>query len=87
MCETQAIGRVRRYGQQKTVHVYRFLVDNSMDTRIYDRRCVEQKKLHQWDFAIQNGIDVNMILKEISTLSAHAKVLVDQTSGHINFLF
>ena len=47
MCETQAIGRVRRYGQQKTVNVYRFLVDNSMDTRIYDRRCVEQKKLHQ----------------------------------------
>jgi len=45
MCETQAIGRVRRYGQQKTVSVYRFLVDNSIDLQIYDRRCTEQAKL------------------------------------------
>jgi len=46
MCETQAIGRVRRYGQQKTVTVYRFLVDNTIDLKIYDRRCTEQAALH-----------------------------------------
>jgi SNF2 family DNA or RNA helicase len=44
MCETQAIGRVRRYGQQKTVHLYRFLVDDSIDIKIYERRCDEQAK-------------------------------------------
>jgi len=36
--ETQAIGRIRRYGQKKTVHVHRFLVDDTIDTEIYDRR-------------------------------------------------
>jgi SNF2 family DNA or RNA helicase len=45
MCETQAIGRVRRYGQRKTVFVYRFLVENSIDLQIYDCRCAEQAKL------------------------------------------
>ena len=44
MCETQAIGRVRRYGQRKIVHLYRFLVDDSIDIKIYKRRCDEQGK-------------------------------------------
>jgi SNF2 family DNA or RNA helicase len=44
MCETQAIGRVRRYGQRKIVHLYRFLVDDSIDIKIYKRRCDEQAK-------------------------------------------
>jgi hypothetical protein len=42
MCETQAIGRVRRYGQKKKVHLYRFLVEHSVDTKIYEQRCTEQ---------------------------------------------
>lgn len=33
--ETQAIGRVRRYGQKKTVHVWRYLVKDSVDTEIF----------------------------------------------------
>lgn len=37
-CETQAIGRVRRYGQNKHVHVWRFLSTNSIDTQIYQDR-------------------------------------------------
>lgn len=36
--ETQAIGRVRRYGQLKTVYVWRFLVKDSIDTDIYGQR-------------------------------------------------
>jgi len=36
--ETQAIGRVRRYGQLKTVFVWRFLVKDSIDTAIYEKR-------------------------------------------------
>jgi site-specific DNA-cytosine methylase len=42
MCETQAIGRVRRYGQKKNVRLYRFLVQHSVDTKIYEHRCSEQ---------------------------------------------
>ena len=36
--ETQAIGRIRRYGQRKVVHVHRFLVEDSIDTKIYSQR-------------------------------------------------
>ena len=32
-CRTQAIGRVRRYGQLKTVRVYDFLAEDTIDTR------------------------------------------------------
>ena len=35
--ETQAIGRVRRYGQLKTVYVSRFLVCDSIDTEIFQQ--------------------------------------------------
>jgi SNF2 family DNA or RNA helicase len=40
--ETQAVGRIRRFGQSKTVHVWRFLVTNSIDTEIYDDRAGTQ---------------------------------------------
>ena len=36
--ETQAIGRVRRYGQTKTVHIYRFFSMNTIDVEIYEQR-------------------------------------------------
>ena len=32
-CRTQAIGRVRRYGQLKTVRVYDFLAEDTIDSR------------------------------------------------------
>ena len=37
-CETQAIGRVRRYGQTRTVHVWRFLSTGTIDIEIYEQR-------------------------------------------------
>ena len=37
-CETQAIGRVRRYGQRKPCTVWRFLVDETIDTEIARQR-------------------------------------------------
>jgi len=37
-CETQAIGRLRRYGQTKHVHVYRYLTKNTIDEEIYEQR-------------------------------------------------
>jgi hypothetical protein len=36
--ETQAIGRVRRYGQVRHVHIYRFLTMDSVDETIYKDR-------------------------------------------------
>jgi SNF2 family DNA or RNA helicase len=32
--ETQAIGRIRRYGQSKTVHVWRYFANHTVDTEI-----------------------------------------------------
>ncbi|KZT02845.1 uncharacterized protein LAESUDRAFT_661099 [Laetiporus sulphureus 93-53] len=37
-CETQAIGRLRRYGQTKLVKIYRFLSANTIDVEIYEQR-------------------------------------------------
>lgn len=36
--ETQAIGRIRRYGQKKTVFCWRFLAEDSIDTEIHEQR-------------------------------------------------
>ncbi|KZT07288.1 uncharacterized protein LAESUDRAFT_725197 [Laetiporus sulphureus 93-53] len=37
-CETQAIGRLRRYGQTNLVNIYRFLSTNTIDVEIYEQR-------------------------------------------------
>ena len=37
-CETQAIGRLRRYGQTKHVHIWRFLSTNTIDVEIFEQR-------------------------------------------------
>jgi len=45
--ETQAIGRLQRFGQTKLVHVYRFLTTNSVDIEIFEPRtgiAVDQTK-------------------------------------------
>ena len=38
MCETQAIGRLRRFGQTQLVHIWRFLSMNTIDVEIYEQR-------------------------------------------------
>lgn len=37
-CETQAIGRVRRYGQNKHVRIWRFFSLDTIDTEILEQR-------------------------------------------------
>ncbi|KAF5350208.1 hypothetical protein D9758_007844 [Tetrapyrgos nigripes] len=37
-CETQAIGRVVRYGQTKHVYVHRFLTKSTIDEEVFDQR-------------------------------------------------
>lgn len=41
--ETQAIGRVRRYGQQKKVHVHRLLAVDTIDQTIFNTRRGEER--------------------------------------------
>jgi len=36
--ETQAIGRIRRYGQNKTCHIWRYLCPHTIDAEIYQAR-------------------------------------------------
>ena len=36
-CETQAIGRLRRYGQTKLVHIWRFLTRATIDFEIWEQ--------------------------------------------------
>ncbi|GMI05451.1 hypothetical protein TrVE_jg4580 [Triparma verrucosa] len=36
--ETQAIGRVRRYGQKKTVHLHRFVCVDTIDSEIFEEK-------------------------------------------------
>ena len=37
-CETQAIGRIRRYGQTKKVEIWRYIVQDSIDEKIFNDR-------------------------------------------------
>ena len=37
-CETQAVGRLVRYGQSKHVYVWRYVTTNTIDAEIYDQR-------------------------------------------------
>jgi SNF2 family DNA or RNA helicase len=37
-CEIQAVGRLRRYGQTKHVHIWRFLSTNTIDVEIFESR-------------------------------------------------
>ena len=36
--ETQAIGRIRRYGQQRKCHIYRLIAQDTIEKRILDER-------------------------------------------------
>ena len=37
-CDTQAVGRIRRYGQGRVVQLYRFIVRNAIDEEIFSER-------------------------------------------------
>ena len=41
-CETQAVGRLRRYGQLKLVNIWRFLTLDTIDVEIFEQRTKEK---------------------------------------------
>ena len=43
-CETQAVGRLRRFGQTRLVHIWRFLSNNTIDEEIYEQRTKAGRK-------------------------------------------
>ncbi|KZT67381.1 hypothetical protein DAEQUDRAFT_812927 [Daedalea quercina L-15889] len=44
-CETQAVGRLRRFGQTRLVHIWRFLSNNTIDEEIYEQRTKAGRKV------------------------------------------
>jgi SNF2 family DNA or RNA helicase len=44
-CETQAIGRLRRFGQRKHVYVYRLLTENTIDVEVFEERTKQKDVL------------------------------------------
>ncbi|TGZ83578.1 hypothetical protein EX30DRAFT_327192 [Ascodesmis nigricans] len=50
--ETQAIGRVLRYGQMKKVHIWRFMTENTIDTKVFVKRTGRERQL--WEPVIYN---------------------------------
>jgi len=43
---TQAIGRARRFGQKKEVHIYHFMTTNTIDVDIFEHRNKKIVKRH-----------------------------------------
>lgn len=64
--ETQAIGRIRRYGQEKHVNVIRLLTLDTIDVQIYKER---------------SGKDPKQIDEELTT-SAKNAVTASPKKGH-----
>jgi len=46
---TQAIGRARRFGQMKEVHIYHFMTTNTIDVDIFEHRTKKIVKRHGTD--------------------------------------
>lgn len=64
---TQAIGRIRRYGQTQTCHVYRLIVQNTIDQEVHELRRGEKEKidpvLNPVD-SVLDGLDASAIFED-----------------------
>lgn len=64
--DTQAVCRVYRYGQRKPCFVYRLVVDNCMEKKIYDRQINKQGMSDR--VVDECNPDAHLTLKDVSTL-------------------
>ncbi|XP_065212538.1 uncharacterized protein LOC135840116 [Planococcus citri] len=64
--DTQAVCRVYRYGQQKSCYVYRFVMDNCLEKKIYDRQINKQGMSDR--VVDECNPDAHLTIKDVSNL-------------------
>lgn len=64
--DTQAVCRVYRYGQEKSCYVYRFVMDNCLEKKIYDRQINKQGMADR--IIDECNPDAHLSIKEITNL-------------------
>ncbi|XP_019868954.2 uncharacterized protein LOC109597651 isoform X3 [Aethina tumida] len=64
--DTQAVCRVYRYGQRKPCFVYRLVVDNCLEKKIYDRQVNKQGMSDR--IVDECNPDAHLTMKDVSTL-------------------
>lgn len=64
--DTQAVCRVYRYGQRKPCYVYRFVMDNCLEKKIYDRQINKQGMSDR--IVDECNPDAHLSLREVTSL-------------------